>query len=308
MLSERIDKLDHLDLEQLNVPLQVSVEASNYCNYQCFFCAQKGMTRERKNLDLTFGKKILSDLFSAGVREVGFTGNGEATLNPNLPEFVLYAKQLGYIYIYLTTNGNGASDELFLSLMKNGIDSLKFSINADNKEDYAKVHGVGLSAFDTVIDRVNMLDRYRKENNLQTKLYVSCVGDVDIEKIKKLLPGVDEVLAYPIHNHSSQIDNLSDYSGRESCNYPFYRSHITVEGYVKMCCADFQNFLIMGDLNKNSFMEIWNGPVYTMVRKKFLKNDYSGLLCAGCMSGKYTPAEPTMPEYASYPQLHIIPD
>lgn len=303
MLSDRLRENNLLKLEKLAVPKQVTLEVTTRCNYNCYFCVTKKIKRAKGFIDFEFAKRILKDLVEFGVTDIGFEGAGEPMLYPHLPELIKYAKELGFTYTFITTNGNGASDEAYLSLLDKGLDSLKFSINATNSEEYTRVHNVKPEFFDIVIKRMQRLIQYNHEKKLNTKLYVSCVGDHDINILKNLLPGIDEILHYDLVKNMELMDENGEMTGRAFCNFPFVRSEISLEGYVKVCCKDRHNFLAVGDLHKQSFAEIWNGELYENIRTRFLKNDFKGLLCESCMQGKYIPAEPLMPEHATYPQL-----
>lgn len=101
MLSNRINRAKIF--EKQAVPLQVTFEVTNACNYYCYFCAHDKMTRPVKFMDFTTGKKYLQDLYDSGVKEIGFNGCGEPVLNKNIAKFVNFAKKLGYIYILLLT-------------------------------------------------------------------------------------------------------------------------------------------------------------------------------------------------------------
>jgi molybdenum cofactor biosynthesis enzyme MoaA len=72
---------------------------------------------------------ILSQAYKLGVREVGFYLVSEPFMAKNLEACVAYAKQTGYEYIYLTTNGAMATKDRMERLLLNGLDSIKFSIN-----------------------------------------------------------------------------------------------------------------------------------------------------------------------------------
>ena len=48
---------------------------------------------------------------------------------------------------------------------------------------------------------------------------------------------------------------------------------ITWDGKVVPCCFDKDAEYVMGDLNQDSFREIWNGTKYRIFRKSILSGD-----------------------------------
>lgn len=302
MLTQRLSKPKCF--EKQPVPTQITFEVTNACNYHCYFCAHDKMTRPIKFMDFETGKKYLQDLYESGIKEIGFNGCGEPVLHKDIAKLVNFAKRLGYIYIYITSNGSIPDNARYLSLIDAGVDSIKFSINASNSLDYAKIHKTPETTFNEVINRLNLLAEYKNKNNLSTKIYASCVS-TDPNNINTLntLLQIDEVVLYSLHAQAGQAIPDNRNLTKKICDYPFTRSHITAEGFVNVCCIDFQNFLAVGDLNKESFLSIWNSELYDQIREKFKKNDYHGLLCNGCINSKYIEAAPLCPQFATLPQI-----
>lgn len=54
---------------------------------------------------------------------------------------------------------------------------------------------------------------------------------------------------------------------RDGCMMPFNRLHVTKEGYLTICCVDFENRLVYADLNKTSLWEAWQGKEAENYRK-----------------------------------------
>ena len=67
------------------------------------------------------------------------------------------------------------------------------------------------------------------------------------------------------------------------CFYPWTAMSVLCDGRVVTCCMDYNGQQVLGDLNSQTVMDIWNGPVLASVRKKFGKLDYSGFAsCRNC--------------------------
>lgn len=119
-----------------NIPKNMLLEVTNICNDCCIFCANQKSTRKRGFIEKELAKKILKEAYELGTRDVGFYATGEPLVNKDLEEYIRYAKELGYKYTYITTNGALMDKERAKSIIDAGIDSVKFSINASNKKDY----------------------------------------------------------------------------------------------------------------------------------------------------------------------------
>ena len=74
-----------------------------------------------------------------GCTDLALQALGEPFMDKRLSEFVREGKRLGYEYIYINTNGALANAKRAQPVIDAGCDSIKFSINANNKEDFKKV-------------------------------------------------------------------------------------------------------------------------------------------------------------------------
>jgi MoaA/NifB/PqqE/SkfB family radical SAM enzyme len=119
---------------------------------------------------------ILEQAYKIGVREVGFYMISEPFLSKILEDCTLYAKNLGYTYIYLTTNGSLANPDRVKKLFAGGLNSIKFSVNAGRPDTYKRVHGKG--DFEKVINNIHMADKARREMNIDGGLFVSFVENI----------------------------------------------------------------------------------------------------------------------------------
>jgi radical SAM protein with 4Fe4S-binding SPASM domain len=82
------------------------------------------------------------------------------------------------------------------------------------------------------------------------------------------------------------------------CHLPFNRIHVTQEGYLTLCCVDFQNYLALADLNKMSLAEAWTSERFREMRRRHLADQLTGTLCGRCWKAERCRIEPVVPEYA----------
>ena len=72
------------------------------------------------------------------------------------------------------------------------------------------------------------------------------------------------------------------------CPYPFYNLIINPDGDVTACCADWKRKLVFGNLNNQSFQEIWNGKILRDFWKEMLKGNKSCYeMCSKCILPMY---------------------
>lgn len=136
--------------ERLDIKLGYS------CNNLCRHCLQGDKRRKNPDKNTDTVKKILSDSFSEGFKEVVFTG-GEPTIRKDLPELVYFAKDLGFEAIQIQTNGRMFASKSFTETMVNaGMTQLSPALNGHTGEVHDYISRVPGSWKQTVSGILNV--------------------------------------------------------------------------------------------------------------------------------------------------------
>jgi MoaA/NifB/PqqE/SkfB family radical SAM enzyme len=222
-ITQRIDDTTRIPPKYLKAappaPRSVKIEISPRCNYRCGFCALR--TREvQPKWDMDFGlfKRVTHEMREAGVEEVGVFYLGESFMNPRLlVDCIAYLKQeLGMPYVFLTSNASMAFPEAVDACMKAGLDSLKWSINAADEQQFEKIMGVAGKLFHTALDNVGSAWEVRQRGGYKTGLYASSIkydGEQQA-KMERLLtecvrPWVDEHYWLPLYSMGARVSSAT---------------------------------------------------------------------------------------------------
>lgn len=285
-------------------PRQILVEVANICNHSCVFCAYPKMTRPGQYIKPELFRRLMKEAYALGAREVGLHGGSEPLTCKKLDEHVAFCRDIGFEYIYFSTNGALGTPERFKALIDAGTSSIKFSINAGNRETYLKIHG--RDDFDKVIANVRFVSEYRK--TLGRKLFLA-VSFVEVAENAASFPElkatvdtlIDEVFHVHASNQSGQMLNLpiTPYLPH-TCQIPFNQVNITREGYLRACCNDYQNNLAIVDLNTMPLGEGWTNAKFRELRRRHLEDKLEGTLCHSCIHGKRTDVRPLDPQLGDW--------
>lgn len=309
----RLKKADRSELYSLNPPFPYTnflLELSNACNHECLFCAHQKMKRKVGKMKPEMVESALRQAYELGTREVGFYATGEPFLVKELPQYIRLAKEIGYEYTYLTSNGSLATPEKIRAVIDAGLDSIKFSINAPERKMYEFIHGH--DHFDQVIEHLRYVRQYRDETGRKFKIYVTGILTRFTEQMKGMYQElfgdiVDQIVFKTVYNQGGYMPEIEhllkcecDHETYRRCNLPFDAICVTCEGYLSVENADYENMLIVGDLNKVSLKEAWYGEKMKELRKGFIEDVLDGTICDCCVHHNDAPAEPLMPEYATH--------
>jgi len=313
-ITERIDSITRIPPEYrraaLPAPKSVKIEISPRCNYRCGFCALR--TREvQPKWDMDFGlfKRITREMREAGVEEIGVFYLGESFMNPRLlVDCIRYLKQdIGMPYVFLTSNASMAFPEAVAECMKAGLDSLKWSMNAADEEQFEKIMGVAGRLFRRALQNVKSAWEVRDQGGFKTGLYASSIkydGEQQ-ERMERLLdervrPYVDQHYWLPLYSMGAFATQREEQLGyrptagnqgrigalREPlpCWSAFTEGHVTAEGKLSACCFDATANWTMGDLTAMPFMDAWNSEQFVSLRAAHLKKDVRGTVCENCIA------------------------
>lgn len=290
-------------------PEDCMAELTNVCNHECVFCTNPRMKRKPAHLSLSLFKNFVSEAARHGCKEVGFYSTGEPFVTANLDAFVQAAKAAGISYLYISTNGALATPPRAQKAIEAGLNSIKFSINAATRESYKLVHGK--DDFEKVLENVRWIYEYKKKHRLHLRLLGSCVLTRPTEKEKELHREIFEKYFEDIVyvNASAQAGQAAaeakivtpsfhkiEYppeGAMKPCFMLWKRAHLTAEGYLTLCCVDYENNLTYARVDDGQdLMTHWHNSVITEMRKRHLKQELKGTLCHKCFYGGNIPYEP----------------
>jgi len=287
-----------------------SIELTNICNHTCVFCPHNGkMTRKRGIIDEMLFKRIVEEAYALGSREIAMGVNGEPFVVKNLAQYIKFVKDTGYSYVFLNTNGALATPPRMKEVIDAGLDSIRFSINAGCLKTYNSVHGK--NEFEKVKENLNYCLNYRKEKNVKMNVFLSFVVNkynvLEIDTFKEQFSEiVDEIIFMRVKNvggYMPEVQEMTDDKAletaivHEKCVFPFNGIVVSYEGYLTACCLDWQNYLAVADLNKESLKEAWYGNNMQKLRQRFIDNNFDGTICQLCMGRKYIPPQPLVKEF-----------
>lgn len=294
--------------EIIPAPKSVKIELTSKCNFHCGFCSHRLNSKSYGDMDWEFYQKTVKDMRNSGVEELGLFYIGESFMCKWLPSAIAYAKEIGFPYVFLTTNGSLASEEKLHNVMSAGLDSLKFSLNNADKWQFRQVTGMAPSVFVLVKNNVKLAYEIREKNGFKTKLYASSIK-YDGKQQEAMQAFVDEIKPYVDEHYWLPLLSFGDQATRKEeemglapvvgnpgrlenmraalpCWAVFREGHITHDGKLSACCFDSSNSWIMADLNEVSFMDGWNSEQFQALRQAHLGGDVHNTACEGCIHGK----------------------
>lgn len=309
-ITQRIDAITRIPTAYRNTvlpaPRAVKIELTSQCNYRCGYCAHRLRMKHRGEMDRDFYRRIVGEMADAGVEELGMFYIGESFICDWLPEAIRFAKERGIRYVFLTTNGSLATAEKVDACMAAGLDSLKFSMNNADAEQFRTITQVKPALFYASLANLMAARKVRDDGGYRCGLYASSIrydGEQQ-EKMETLVdalkPYVDEHYWLPLYSMGSDATRREEELGFRPiagnqgrigalrdplpCWSAFTEGHITYDGKLSACCFDAGDKWTMADLNDMPFMAGWNSDAFQALRAAHLRKDVTGTICESCVA------------------------
>lgn len=245
--------LNLLTYKQLTMFYGVDIETTTICNRKCSFCPNKFGKRPREKMKEKCFYKIIKDLGTINYnRRISLHLYGEPLLDQRICKFIKYTrKKCPESFIFINSNGDYLTCKLFERLMKAGMDLLYITQYDDKMNKNIR----------TVLSWLNKKKRWWRKN-----IYVRVKNNFTDNR-GGLLPEMVNIKK-PL---------------RANCPRPRTKLAINWQGKVLLCCDDYFGKVIMGDANKQSLMEIWNGRRFKLFRKYLRKKRRDRIsICKSC--------------------------
>ena len=282
-------------------PKNCLIELTNACNHECIFCNSPRMKRKINSLEKGVYERFVKDSVSLGMEELGLYATGEPFLTKDINWFISTAKSVGIKRVYVTTNGSLANLKRVQEAYRNGLDSIKFSINSSTKENYKLVHGK--DDFEKVKKNISDIWNWKKSENINLEMLGSFIytdktkNEIDLFKktfdkylsASMVIPAGTQGGRFTkdIKKISSPANNQKKPDEISPCSFLWDRIILTCEGFITACAVDYELDLVYADYKNTKFSigEIWNNQIIKSLRKRHLEKKLDNLVCKNCLLG-----------------------
>lgn len=291
------------------LPASLSIEPTTSCNLRCPECPSglRSFSRPTGMLNHETYHRIIDVLYKK-LSYLIFYFQGEPYLNPDFLNMVSYANEKK-IYTATSTNAHYLTNENAEATVSSGLNRMIISMDGTDQESYEKYRIGGnlekvKAGITNMIKAKNTIKSQSPFIILQFLLFQHNTHQIpEVQKLARQL-GVDRLelktaQVYDFEKGSDLIpddDRFSRYHPK-SGKYEIKNKHLNKcwkmwhscvmawDGDIVPCCFDKDAKYTMGNINQQSFDEIWNGPKYLEFRSRLLNNRQEIDICRNCTEG-----------------------
>ncbi|MEO8504750.1 MAG: radical SAM/SPASM domain-containing protein [Acidobacteriota bacterium] len=256
----------------------VSLEASTVCNQGCYFCPVSIDRREDHHMSMEFYEEIVAQLAAhrATIDGVSMIHYNEPTADKRFLDQVRMLKRYGLPPAVLT-NGTGLTPKRVDTILElGGLRYLSINLSTMDRERYQR---------DRAGDHLPLVMRnleYLRDKELAPTMDIAVLGcgdqvhQADFEQIRDHFEGskfkvhryevMDRAGAVPIGLHpATRHHNLC--GCEQTGSRPVQWVHINPHGQCVLCCQDYHDKYVVGDLHDETLDEILSGPRMSLMRR-----------------------------------------
>jgi radical SAM protein with 4Fe4S-binding SPASM domain len=292
------------------LPFSLSIEPTTACNLGCPECPSglKQFTRPTGKLSHELHEKILEEV-KKSVFYINYYFQGEPFLHPDFLELIRAAKKRK-IYTATSTNAHFIDEKKAEEIVASGLDRLIISLDGLTQKSYEQYRINGqlekvLTATKALVTAKEKLKSHTPHLIFQFLAVSANEQDIPqlFNKAKELK--VDEVRVktaqfYSFENGNPLMPKNEKYSRytlgsdgkyslknklKNECWRMWSGSVITWDGKAVPCCFDKDAVHRLGNLNSNTFQEVWQSEKYNDFRKSVFTNRQEIDICKNCTEG-----------------------
>lgn len=281
------------NLEINDSPAQIDIELNSSCNLKCSFCIQSVRDLGKFKLGFECFKKIVDEAVSIGTTSLKLNYMNEPLIIQDLENYIKYARSIGMVNVFMSTNGIMLTEKRALSLIDSGITKIFISLDAVNSNTFEKQRHS--KKFDQIVLNVLNFIKIRNEkglkyplvrvNFLKNKLNINEENDfIEFWKDKADMIIIQEMNEL-IDVESGIFINTEkkDYK----CSFPFKQLVVDAQGQILPCCCMNGIDLKIGNIENMTLKEAWNSEEIKSLRELHLNGDYTkNDSCRRCITGK----------------------
>jgi radical SAM protein with 4Fe4S-binding SPASM domain len=238
--------------------------------------------------------KIIDD-FEDICRREGFQGHlsycnmSEPTVLKNFFDYLEYAYRKGCFYVYFNTNVSLLTPVFIDRLVaENVLPAIHLNIMSLQKEQYEEFMGI---EFETTLKNLEHLAKHYDTDRVDAGVLSPPLNGDRVKEFQEFFKK-RKIKTYVgkardrAQNTLEEVHPITDKMFGCRANRPSRRMMVTYDGRVFLCDEDMANDVILGDLEKESIEEVWNGQRF----REILQIIYEGkptdpnFICYRCVN------------------------
>ena len=241
---------------------------------------------------------LIANLAKYHIKGIRFSRWGEPTLHPKFIEIIRRTKSAGAL-VHFNTNGSQLDENMIEALLDAGLDSIKFSFQGADEGTYNEMReGGDYERLLGIVRTMYELRGSRSSPYIQISTTLTAETAEQVESFKRDVGAYCDYynIGFTKLNHLDvSAMNVSDeekakilalqenervnHVYRSFCPEAFDKLSVNWNGDVTLCCQDYDNFMIVGNILDMDIEEIFTSHAANFYREIIAKKQYGRIRC-----------------------------
>lgn len=204
-------------------------------------------------------------------------GYGDPLLDSNMDKYISILTNAGFL-TYFSCNPTNINLERTYKMLDAGLSYIKYSIESVSDDENLKIRGK-MRSFSQYYDDIIKVLNYVESHGLSTTIVITMLDlnrenqQEEYDKLKAAFAGKNVYLYLKSEDcqwYRKEYHGTSSIHWAEPCKHPWMTMTIKSNGEATSCMEDYNNDIILGNVNEQTLYEIWNGESYRNFRKEHL--------------------------------------
>jgi hypothetical protein len=277
------------------IPHHVDIETCRQCNARCKFCPQSIAPKSRGVMSLDLFSLVLSRLDGTTPEWITLNHYGEPLVDPFFRQRVGLLRERNFP-LALFTNGILLKDPIIDFLAPGGVFKIVINFPSLEPSEWCELMQMPEQSY----WKARRAIEYSLQiiSNMPQGVQISVNGVTDtqatrVQQIKdhfstfgrvKVRMEFSNSRAGAVQNELVQITPHSVGRRYGGCDQIANNLHVSSEGKVFLCCQDYDQNVVLGDLTQDSYSTIMSGPLARQLRAEMfgIVPMPKGRLCLNC--------------------------
>jgi len=271
-------------------PVYLQIETVRNCNAACVMCPLETSKVPRTVMSDAVFSRVIEQIGSlTPIPHVALHGLNEPLMDKKIISRIKQLKAIGVSTVSVVSNGSLMTREKAAELIYSGINDISFSIESVDSQTFEGIR-IGLKLEDVIRGIVDFITvRNLSEKFLPVRLLFT-YSERNRHQYQQFreywLPILkpskgDTISALPIHSFGKF--EMYNNDNTKACYQLFTDMHIRADGTVSLCCIDVDAEYNVGNISKNSIIDIYNCKQIRFDRHRHMTGDRHDIkICANC--------------------------
>ena len=265
----------------------IEIEINRHCNYRCVYCPVAKAPKPKKFMSDETYRLVLTRVIEYGAVMITLNHYSEPTLDPKLASRVEDAVERG-LSVNINTNGSMLNERIikrFASLR-----GVRVTVNIPSVDEAEYRSLTGSNHLHGVIRNLKTLHKFE----VATFLSINVPKDARADNVRVINDNFGNMFGESVRwssdDRAGRLDNENFgarcvHKGRlNGCAVVRGQLNISYQGMLFLCCQDFDQEYVFGDLHDSSIQKIKSTDAFkkTMMYILGLETPPQNFICARC--------------------------